>query len=326
MKAIEISPVKVDKVTLIARFPENLNKVFHDYAKSLSGKWGNEKAIGSYPGKGKSGYKYAVNLNISGLPVKHKDEPNAGNLLFQVCPTSPWSDHSFRCEYNPDAIGPEGVEKVGKFFNELYTFFNTHGDFPDFWERFKITRIDLAVDLDHASLEDLIFYNARSQRWEVYPVENLKGKKYMETEYLGGISGAKRLRVYDKKVELRKNKKIHLPNERTRIEYTLKLSKPLQQLFEIKNPFLTLGIYEARALDEGNKKDWRWIQFLDSIRCRGLKGALSVIPKQTRRGNLKKLNKTAGFDWWNPDKVWETFPDALEKAGLGQGNLIEASN
>ncbi len=322
MKKPELSSIVIDKISLIAKFPSSWDKALVSYFQSFLGDHEkNGNPLASHPGKGKFGYKFAVNYNVSGLPLKHNKNGDAGNLLFQVGPVASWKDYSFRCEYNPNAIGPDGVQKISNLFEELYYFLNVHGELPDFWERFTVTRIDIAIDVDYVSIEDLVFFNARSQKWEIYFTEKLEGKTYIETQYLGGIKGLKRFCVYNKKEELRKNKKVHLSHERTRIECRLKPSKSFNKIIELKNPFLSMKIFDARELQEGNKKNWRWIQFLDSVRMRGPRGALNLIPKKTRAEYLKKLEKTAGTLWWRPEEAWESFPEEINKIGLGEGCL-----
>ncbi len=317
IKPLEVLPIVVDKVSLVMDIrPEDREGVKSLFTNIRAEDQQNGSLHTSYAPKGM--YDFAFNYRLGPLPIKGKGGKDTSNLLIQLDPKSPKRPF-LRFEFNPNAVGISGVEKARKFLEEALDFINTHGDYPDVNERISITRLDLAVDVSGASMEDLLFYKPGLHQWEVY---RLNGKGFIQTQYLGSSKSNTNFCVYDKKAQQKKNGKGELLKECTRIECRIsKKSTPLVSILEIKNPFKNLKVLDARLVEEGNRFNEKYSLFIDSVYRRGVAGALKLIKdKKTRSSYLKILEDNAKVDWWQPDKIFAGLPEALVKAGLSPFN------
>ena len=308
------SPMLIDKISFIIQLHPEEEACLISFFQSFTTDddyYGRGKT--SYAMRAKSGYTYAFNIQLTEHSLAWDD---GHKLLIQIGPKRPSNKHSVRFEYNPAVIGKEGRAYARYILSQFYLFFIAHGEYTDYFERIKVTRLDLAVDVDGASMEDLLFLRGRSQNWVFYSPSFMKGSRFMETVYLGDSKSKSRFVCYDKRKQL-KTKGINLDHERTRIEARLKPMKPITQLSEITNPFSTLNIFDARKIQDGNKSDWKYIQFLDSVRYRGLQGALKLIDPKERRKFQEQLMKQAGVNWWDSGEIWESFQEAITPINLG---------
>ena len=52
--------------------------------------------------------------------------------------------------------------------------------------------------------------------------------------------------------------------------------------------------------------------FCDSVQVRGLTDALALLPVE-RRTKYRKHLKAHPQPWWNPEKIWQSWPAMLDE-------------
>jgi hypothetical protein len=65
-------------------------------------------------------------------------------------------------------------------------------------------------------------------------------------------------------------------------------------------------------------KPYAWSFFIDSCARRGQTAALAMLPDGKLRKSYQKALDAAHASFWRPDKIWETWPDALLNSGIVQ--------
>ncbi|MCH7499231.1 MAG: replication initiation factor domain-containing protein [Nitrospinae bacterium] len=319
IEPLEVFPLVIDKVSLVMDIkPEDRDGIKCYFIDIRKEDQENGELHTSFANRGS--YDFAFNYRLGPLPIKGKGRKDASNLLIQIGRKA--SKRPFlRFEFNPNAVGISGVEKARKFLEAAFDYINMHGDYPDINNKIFVTRLDIAVDISGASIEDLLFYKPRIHKWKVYKDYMLDGKGFIQTQYLGSAKSDTKFCVYDKKAQLKKIKKDELLKELTRIECRFSKSTPLASILEIKNPFMKLRVLDARLVQAGNRHNEKYCFFIDSVYRRGVAGALKLIKdNKTRASYLKRLEDKASVDWWQPNKIFAGLPEALEKAGLSLFN------
>ena len=109
----------------------------------------------------------------------------------------------------------------------------------------NITRIDLATDIDHININDLVI--ARSDTTVTSSTYGRDG--LIQTIYLGGKNTDLRFAIYDKRAQQGSMVVDNGQLERTRIEARIKQRLTLDSLRTYDNPFARLTIREARHLE-----------------------------------------------------------------------------
>ena len=243
----------------------------------------------------KGGYKTQIKMQIPGTPELI--------VLLQVNPYV-HSRPFLRAELNTDKLGSDGLAYVKSQLDYLLPF-----GYAQLLNNGKITRADFAIDIYGVHIEEIVTkpHRLRSHR-------SIVGQdSVLETVYFGSPRG-NQLVVYDKVKQL---KSVNLEPEHevmTRIEARRKPNLPFLSLPDMPNPFAKTEILDLSVI---NSLDPAYVLqlFRDSCRVRGLKAALKILPSPVRSKFLKTLNGT-GYQWWNPDAIWEGWPENLDSLGL----------
>lgn len=209
---------------------------------------------------------------------------------------------SCRVEWNPSKISVDDIAYIAfEDFLEL--------DFSALWDG-KVTRIDLAVDVDNVLIDDFLFHVPKLQLFENRFKSGL-------TRYLGGRSGNRYYCCYDKVAQLiALNAKTHPSNRvaipdhpRMRLEAVLKPDLWWPEVREIPNPFESLQLRRFSATTTTGKKgnsDLRLL--LRAARYEGLNAALAVCKKRDKKRLLEQvLESQETCNWWDPVVLWEGF-------------------
>ncbi|MCS3764961.1 replication initiation factor domain-containing protein [Bradyrhizobium centrosematis] len=200
----------------------------------------------------------------------------------------------YRFEFNPNAFDPSGMDRTRQFINDHWGT-----GIEQLFRNGRITRIDLALDIEGIALEDVVVRSSRARKHAVYTSAN--GNP--ETVYLG--SGKKNRTVVYGKEEGRY----------IRIERRLRPMCLGRDLIHLPNPFDKVQIVSTTALLpflSGMIPQ----QFFDSVRMRGLTHVIRQFPSP-----LQKAIRTAFADPANSlmpsmDVLWEAWPDILDWSGL----------
>lgn len=173
-----------------------------------------------------------------------------------------------------------------------------------------ITRIDLATDINHLKIGDLVI--SRNDTTVTSTTYSRRGR--IQTIYLGNKNTNLRFAIYDKAAQQGGS------IERTRIEARIKKRLTFDSIFDYSNPFARLAIREAINLEiraPGNSEFvWDWL--IDSFRQRGGEAALNLV--RNSRTRAKWRNKIAVQEtprWWDPQALWDDgLLEAIRRMGL----------
>ena len=266
----------------------------------------NAPGIAKWPkNKGWGSVKYERSYRIGG---------GDGKFVLIQCAKQTASIAFIRIEFNPDMIGPDGTMEFRKLLPEItcgevaYTALANAG---------KVTRLDIAVDLINIDLEDMLVSTAKPGVSMGY--FGLSGKA--ETKYLNVKKKGSNLYIYDRKTHLQKlqedGKGVGLEYgdaKHTRIEVRVYPNKPIVDLPYLKNPLAKIDLIDIEAAQPPEEVH-HWKLFQDSCRYRGLAGALNLLPNNLK-GQYTDAVKAVSGELWQPNELWKTWPEVIEKSGL----------
>lgn len=243
--------------------------------------------------KGK-GNRYKTNLRMF--------LPSGDHVLIQADPFKP-TESFLRFEWNPSKAGLAGHEymkiMMSTFLPDGYNGLLHHG---------RVTRADVALDIEGVNVNDLHFLPSRPLRTVIY--KDAKGRT--ETLYLGDKRSTRYWRIYDKARHL------NLPEgeEVTRVERVHKTGIPFKGLVTLDNPFqqlvlCDLGMAKAHPLVES----WVWRLFQEACRHSGINATLAGLPKPVRL-KFRTALKASTTAWWQPQKFWQQWPKMLDDLEL----------
>jgi hypothetical protein len=135
---------------------------------------------------------------------------------------------------------------------------------------------------------------------------------HLETLYYGKSKG-NQTRVYSKtKEQLAKGHTVCGP-KLMRVERILRNPKiaMLKDLDQFENPFGSMVMTVPVPEPPPGEKPNVWAAFEDSIKVRGLTGALALLPEE-RRTRYRKHLKTQPHPMWDPDTIWSHWPGLLK--------------
>jgi len=215
-------------------------------------------------------------------------------LIIQAGPKKHKSSF-LRFEWNPNKTNPLGQSEAVMWIDSLVPF-----GYSDLLVNGVVTRVDIAVDI-HGEIRDQLMVTCsglrKSRCWN-------SSNGTTETEYLGSSKGRRQIAIYNKSLQLGSAAPC------VRIEPRIKPRCSIIELMDIKNPFA--GVVLSRIeIAEALLKQHALLHFMDSCRYRGLHGALQIFPKQTRMRVRNKI-KSVQPDYWNPEKLWDSWPSALD--------------
>jgi hypothetical protein len=289
----QVRPLFIDKLYITLHIPADLHsKTIDGFQKAKEVGWG-KVAI-------KTG-KYTHNLKLD------TDSPKGSEPLIQCFPPPESKCRFFRIEFNPSKTN----------INILKTIIDIilPGGYTNLINAGIVTRIDLTVDADYINSTDII-----AECPKIKVVKHYAKNGSIESKYLGAASSDKQFLLYDKPAEIvEKNKKkskgfkTSVPtHKQLRIEYKLKSSCTLQEIYAVSNPFLHLtmiAIYPGYKSEE--TYDPQWTLFLSACRFEGKEKALSHLNSQDRVQYVKRLKLVGRTDWWKPEEVWQGLPNAI---------------
>lgn len=282
--------LKLDKLTVCSN-DKNEQNVESTIGLILSDKV--EKSIpGLFVSKGR---RYELACRI---PVPFTESLSKEYVIFEAGPRHAKLP-SYRCEFNPDKIGDDGL-------NDMLAFIDSCVDahHVEFFRGGIVTRVDVALDLPGQSLDSRIVRTTRLQKHGVY--SNRHGDP--ETVYLG-TPKSRRVVVYDKRDS---NSLL----SSLRLEVRLKPGCFGYQIASLKNPFAEIQLIPSDFPDAAGLGIPS--QFVaDSIRLGGLKRALFPLAPKDRKA-LKRAYVEATSTLPDAQHLWESWSDTLVACGLGQ--------
>jgi len=139
--------------------------------------------------------------------------------------------------------------------------------------------------------------------------------KGIQSYYLGGSESPRQIKIYDKRAEQRARIKdlsgLNINSSPlVRIEIKLKsLDQSIMDLIALPNPFRPITISRFDSLERGASVEES--MFIDSVRYRGAVDAIARLPRK-ERSRYRAFVRDRNEPWWNPEKLWETWPAPLQ--------------
>ncbi len=259
---------------------------------------------------GKVQYKASVQLSMP---------HNGAQALIQAIPKNKGLTHHLRLEFNPRALGAEGI---GFLKSEIEDLQLEGLNFDHIIQTGKVTGVDIAVDIVGIRINDLDirYLDGGKSHWYFSELGNA------ETGYFGiKVTADKKntnapAKAYNKRKELKDKASTPMPQlygglSHTRIEYHAKANKPLALLAKtLKNPFSSFSI--AYPTPPQGVKSHHWRFFLDSIQRRGFDAALALVPDGPGKLRHQTAVEAAHTTFWKPEAIWVEWPDAINASGL----------
>ena len=235
--------------------------------------------------------------------------PDCGNAAYVLLQTLP-SKHNaagFRMEWNPNNLGVDG----NRFLWATLEYFLLD-DYQFFIDSAVVTRIDFAVDVTPMTLES-IWVKGDSLRFS-RPMIGDKGE--MQSIYLGTRRSAKSFCIYNRNPETLD--RISSDPFNMRIEARRKPKCTIHELQGISNPFERLTVIKAVDPIELSNAPDKYALFLDSVKLRGLQGALARIRRYETRGRYSTWveEHLLPVDWFDPETIWNGYSNAYESLAL----------
>jgi len=172
----------------------------------------------------------------------------------------------------------------------------------------RITRIDIAVDLPAARMDE---FHALPKQGATIKVWKSNGT--LQT-FQHGTAKGNHTQIYNRKAKRIAQGKPWAGKEGVRIERRLIGQQlPLKHLSTLLNPFASLQLvtrHPAKPPEE--PKDYIWRLFLNAAEHMTLSSALSTLPTEKRTVYRAHL-KTQGIESWDVEAIWASWPAELEE-------------
>lgn len=209
--------------------------------------------------------------------------------------------------------------------------------------RAKVTRLDIALDVDNVLIENLMVYTKSGVQSAVWGKEFARNGAtrtfHIQTKALGAINSDQRFRAYDRSVKMAETGEEVLEHDRARIEVQvtprvrigkkssegsiaarraksgppIRVGAYLNELRQLPNPFASLTIAEAPSNTRG---DLLFKLFLDACRLRGEEAALKLITDPGRQREYRIRLSRRSPDWWDPIACWKSLERLVRESGL----------
>jgi hypothetical protein len=236
------------------------------------------------------------------MPISGSNSP----LLIQAGPRhSGISDYRF--EFNPSVIGLNGLNEIRSFIDSHFEIGTQH-----LFSNGKITRIDLALDLDGLTLERVIVRALGCRKHSVYTGQTGE----IETVYLG--SGMKNRVVAYTKESLGETAFL-------RLERRMKPYIRGHDLWAMPNPFTKVQMVSTDSL-RPHLDGMIPQQFFDRVRLRGIGHAVAELPWKQRKAIIGAMANPANSLLPSIEQVWKRWPGLLRQSGLGALCSLELVN
>lgn len=286
----------IDKVTLtLGVAPGRQERVINKLQTSL---------YSTKPYRKFDNYKKTKLFLIPAKLTGHHDE----FLMVQAQPFQEETLSFLRVDFNPAKVGSGGIAYVKAIINSLVP-----GGYQALVNQGKVTRLDVAVDIQNLRLQDLMVY-AVAKRQSDLVQRHLDANGHdcrleFLTHYLGSRRSDEYFCVYSKSLELglkdedRTRFEVRLRNNylRSVVASGAKISS-LAELCNLRNPFPSLEVHDfSQTLV---LKGSLVMLFLDSCRYRGLHAALRQLSSRDRDKVRRLILPKIRSDWWHPDEWW----------------------
>lgn len=297
-KAGSAEPSKpfIDKISLVLE-PANQQDA-HDIQSNIWTQFGDTsvfQSAGQY-GKIAGGFKVAKSIAIPGTDHRALFQYKHSHGMAQKC----------RIEFNPRKVGAHGMAGLDAVLTSII---------PDGWDYFiehgRITRIDIALDLENRRMDDFRFLPPQAVQITEWRVDG-----HVETLYFGKSSGNQTV-IYSVGKKRNAKGQPFTGSSRIRVERRLRnpVPKSLSQISKLKNPFSKMTMTFSPPLMPEGANENAWLMFLDSVRVRGLTPALALVPED-RRKQYRSHIKAHGQPWWDPESIWKDWPGVVANSGL----------
>lgn len=249
-------------------------------------------------------YKHGIKL----LP-----EEQENGVILQCSPfaNKKASAKFLRIEFNPSHVD---LPTLKSHLKEILP-----GGYGHIMAKGKITRIDLAVDVNYIDAHDLLVTSLNPK----VKTDSLFSKSgHIETRYVGSMESDTFFRLYDKTAEIEKTNKKKVvkavvPEHKIlRIEYCNTKCTSFQDVLDLPNPFLQLDVAVHRQHKPFKNDHPMWPLFLTACRFQGIKRALGYLSKSDAELFKERLAKDGQTSWWKPEQVWSGVQAAIEKVTL----------
>lgn len=215
----------------------------------------------------------------------------------------------FRVEFSPVDIGNKGLEEL-----HAALLMVMDGGWKSFVEHGRVTMIEITVDLPSIGVDqfDVIPKQAvYRQAW---------GKDgHLETIVLGKAKG-NQTKIYNRGKKRTDKGQKWLGPLTTRVERRLRpQGLKLTELPMMTNPFAHIVLPVSNLPtppNEPESKSYLWSMFQDSIKVRGLLGALKLLP-EVKRATYRAWLKQHPVSWWNPKMIWWHWSKYISDLRIG---------
>jgi len=291
----------IDKISIVM---EPSEQIAHDMFIAMTETF-NDSTVFKEAGSGAKlkGYTYKKRIALKSVvgakkwPLLHIGYDGQKKLVLKA-----------RLEFVPVDLKSVGMSELHLALTEI-----VEDGWHEFVKRGRITRIDVAVDLPHATMDSFLYLPPQS-----ISVMQWKSKGQLQTATYGKKQGNQTL-IYDRGAKRAAKNQGWKNITGIRVERRLVGMKmfELSKLAELPNPFASMKLIETMApppaIDQTaeGKVDWRWVMFCDSVQVRGLSGALALLPKE-RAQTYKKHLAAHQKSWWQPEQIWNHWPSNSE--------------
>lgn len=278
--------ILIDKITVNYHDPDRVT------VQAIADKL--RKAVGSaFPGaQVRTSRAYSAFVVI---PIPLDNPAWSEKLVLQADPYDR-DRSSYRIEFNPSRVGPEGVADLDLILTSTLgvpaEIFISGG---------RITRTDLAVDLPGLTVDDVIVRSRYQRKHGVF--SDTKGRPV--TAYLGGAR-SNRTVTYDKITGRDQPSVLRL--ERRLLPKCLGCDLPA-----LPDPFSKLALVRTEPLMP-ILSPIAPVLFFDSARVRGIRRAMTQLSSSQRKA-IDKALKDPNVSILSAD-IWKTWPEALQSSGL----------
>ena len=296
---------RIDKLSFTYDVPGGHKKIIEQNIMGLA----KEGGVFKNPNlKKPSRFKYRIALN-------HAETGQA--VLIEAHPKIETAGKNYRFmrfELNPNKLGAQGVEFLRTQLVQIFL--------EDAWPKVAIncnlTRLDVAADLLNVRTAGLIIESA-AKSGNAKNVFYKSAEGDLESVYLGLKKGKGPTPVigYDKGKELAdKGEVSEFGIAHFRLERRMVPNKSLTELISIQNPFKNIVVMDLTKTIDPPDGQHNWQFFLDSCRVRGMEAALDILPDDDLRSAYQNAIAEADRKIWQPDKIWDRWPDTLAMSGL----------
>jgi len=230
-------------------------------------------------------------------------ESNKTTLLIQIKPKGKFiHTHNFlRIEFNADKANMAEIKQIlDLLLNNGYQRIIENG---------KVTKCEITTDVYFLHISQLIIHYPKYKKGNIH-----YNGQHIETINIGSTASGKRIKIYNKTLQLAEMGLSKKYSDMTRIEFTVKNIKTISELPNMTNLFAQLKV--AAYPKHYVNSDFIIQCHLNMISTLGYTYALQKI-KKSNPHLAKKLEYNIlnnGMDgWWDPQKIWNGLYGSVDK-------------